>query len=85
MANSGVPGNGAGTIAFGDSTGWKTLDLRTTWTPAAPTAGLGAHWLSFGYHYDNYFLDNETYNTPAWRDGGGGHVAPRYDGVEPSR
>jgi iron complex outermembrane receptor protein len=79
-ANSGVPGNGAGTIAFGDGTGWKTLDLRTTWTPATSTAGLSAHWLSFGYHYDNYFLDNETYNTSAWRDGGGTTFANAFGG-----
>jgi iron complex outermembrane receptor protein len=83
-ANSGVPatgsGSGAGTIAFGDGTGWKTLDLRTTWTPATSTAGLGAHWLSFGYHFDTYFLDNETYNTPAWRDGGGTSFANAFGG-----
>ncbi|MEA3088955.1 MAG: iron complex outerrane recepter protein, partial [Caballeronia sp.] len=79
-ANSGVPGNGAGTIAFGDGTGWKTLDLRTTWTPESTTAGIAAHWLSFGYHYDNYFLDNETYNTPAWRDGGGTSFANAFGG-----
>lgn len=79
-ANSGVPGNGPGTIAFGDGTGWKTLDLRTTWTPESPTAGLAAHWLSFGYHYDDYFLDNETYNTAAWRDGGGTSFANAFGG-----
>ncbi|SEA17489.1 TonB-dependent receptor [Paraburkholderia sartisoli] len=68
-ANSGIPGNGAGTVIFGDGTGWKTLDLRTTYTPASPQAGLANHWLSFGYHYDNYFLDSESYNTLNWRDG----------------
>ncbi|CAG4904140.1 TonB-dependent receptor [Paraburkholderia gardini] len=68
-ANSGAPGNDDGTVIFGDGTGWKTLDLRTTYTPAARQAGLANHWLSFGYHYDDYFLDNESYNTLNWRDG----------------
>ncbi|SDD03162.1 TonB-dependent receptor [Paraburkholderia lycopersici] len=68
-ANAGGPGNGAGVMTIGDGTGWKTLDLKTTWTPATPDAGLAAHWLTFGYHYDDYALDNRTYNTLAWRDG----------------
>lgn len=68
-ANSGAPGNGPGTVIFGDGAGWKTLDLRSTYTPATQQAGLANHALSFGYHYDNYFLDNESYNTLNWRDG----------------
>jgi iron complex outermembrane receptor protein len=68
-ANSGAPGNGPGSVIFGDGTGWKTLDLRSTYTPATPQAGLTNHALSFGYHYDNYFLDNQSYNTLNWRDG----------------
>jgi iron complex outermembrane receptor protein len=68
-ANSGAPGNGPGTVIFGDGTGWKTLDLRGTYTPATTQAGLLNHALSFGYHYDNYFLDNQSYNTLNWRDG----------------
>ncbi|HYS65442.1 MAG TPA: TonB-dependent receptor [Paraburkholderia sp.] len=68
-ASSGAPGNGPGTVIFGDGTGWKTLDLRTTYTPVAKQAGWANHALSFGYHYDNYFLDNESYNTLNWRDG----------------
>ncbi|SDR35525.1 iron complex outermembrane recepter protein [Paraburkholderia fungorum] len=68
-ANSGAPGNGPGTVIFGDGTGWKTLDLRSTYTPFSTQAGLANHALSFGYHYDNYFLDNQSYNTLNWRDG----------------
>jgi iron complex outermembrane receptor protein len=68
-ANSGAPGNGPGTVIFGDGAGWKTLDLRSTYTPATQQAGPANHALSFGYHYDNYFLDNESYNTLNWRDG----------------
>lgn len=70
LANAGGPGNGAGAITYGDGTGWKTLDLKTTYTPASPQAGIANHRLTFGYHYDNYFLQNRTYNTAAWRDGG---------------
>ena len=69
LANSGAPGNGAGTVTFGDGTGWKTLDVRSTYTPASKQAGLANHALAFGYHYDNYFLDNESYSTLNWRDG----------------
>jgi len=79
-ANSGVPGDGPGTITYGDGAGWKSLDLRTTWTPPSADAGIAAHWLSFGYHYDNYLLDNETYNTPAWRDGGNAAFANAFGG-----
>ena len=39
-ANSGAPGNGPGTVIFGDGTGWKTLDLRSTYTPVTTQAGL---------------------------------------------
>ncbi|WP_410835987.1 TonB-dependent receptor [Paraburkholderia sp. SIMBA_030] len=79
-ANSGAPGNGPGTVIFGDGTGWKTLDLRTTYTPATPEAGLASHWLSFGYHYDNYFLENESYNTLNWRDGAATTFANAFSG-----
>ncbi len=68
-ASSGAPGDGPGTMTLGDGAGWKTLDLKATWTPASPQPGLAAHWLSFGYHYDNYSADNRTFNTLAWRDG----------------
>nr|WP_042260781.1 TonB-dependent receptor [Paraburkholderia heleia] len=79
-ANEGGPGNGPGVMTLGDGTGWKTLDLTTTWTPATRDAGLAAHWLTFGYHYDNYALDNRTYNTLAWRDGGAGSFANAFAG-----
>ncbi|MFM0291727.1 MULTISPECIES: TonB-dependent receptor [Paraburkholderia] len=79
-ANSGAPGNGPGTVIFGDGTGWKTLDLRSTYTPATNQAGLANHALSFGYHYDNYFLDNESYNTLNWRDGAATSFANAFAG-----
>ena len=79
-ANAGGPGNGPGSITFGDGTGWKTLDLKATWTPPSPQAGLAQHALAFGYHYDGYFLDNETYNTTAWIDGGAAGFANAFKG-----
>ncbi|MEX3790605.1 TonB-dependent receptor [Paraburkholderia sp. BR14374] len=80
IANAGGPGNGPGTVLFGDGTGWKTLDLRGTYTPATNEAGLANHALSFGYHYDNYFVDNQTYNTLAWRDGDAASFANAFTG-----
>lgn len=79
-ANAGGPGNGPGSVTFGDGTGWKTLDLKATWTPWSSQAGLANHALTFGYHYDDYFLDNETYNTNAWIDGGAGSFANAFKG-----
>ncbi|CAB3796382.1 TonB-dependent receptor [Pararobbsia alpina] len=79
-ANSGAPGNGPGTVTYGDGTGWKTLDLKTTYTPASPAAGLANHALTFGYHYDNYFLDNTTYNTLNWQDSSGSTFANAFSG-----
>ncbi|NVH73106.1 TonB-dependent receptor [Paraburkholderia sp. JPY432] len=80
IANAGGPGNGPGTVLFGDGTGWKTLDLHGTYTPATNEAGLANHALSFGYHYDNYFVDNQTYNTLAWRDGDATSFANAFTG-----
>lgn len=71
-ANAGGPGNGAGAVTYGDGTGWKTFELKATYTPLSPQAGIANHRLAFGYHYDNYFLENRAYDTAAWRDGGAG-------------
>ncbi|WP_425606013.1 TonB-dependent receptor [Paraburkholderia sejongensis] len=79
-ANAGGPNNGPGTVLFGDGTGWKTLDLRSTYTPANHEAGLANHALSFGYHYDNYFVDNRSYTTLNWRDGAANAFANGFAG-----
>ncbi len=79
-ANSGGSGNGPGSITFGNGTGWKTLDLKASYTPATPEAGRANHALIFGYHYDNYFLDNTTYNTLNWQDGTGSTFANAFAG-----
>ncbi|MBV6303911.1 TonB-dependent receptor [Candidimonas humi] len=62
-------GVGPGTVTLGDGTGWKTADLQATYTPATPRAGLGAHWLTFGYHFDTYATQNVTYDSLDWRVG----------------
>ncbi|WP_211472873.1 TonB-dependent receptor [Collimonas humicola] len=64
-ANSALAGNPGGVATFGDGSGWKTLDLAADYKPAAVAAG--SHWPTFGYHYDNYFLENTTYNLSNWR------------------
>ncbi|WP_175105281.1 TonB-dependent receptor [Pararobbsia alpina] len=85
-AASGMPENGSGSepgqIRFGDGTGWKTLDLKATYTPAERRAGFGAgaHTLSFGYHYDNYFVDDRTYKTWSWSDGDPTSLANAFKG-----
>jgi iron complex outermembrane receptor protein len=70
-AASGLPGNLNGAATYGDGSGWKTLDLAASYKPEASAAG--SHWPTFGYHYDNYFLENTTVNLSNWRsnDGGG--------------
>ncbi|MGZ9711084.1 TonB-dependent receptor [Glaciimonas sp. GNP009] len=68
-ANSGLPNDLTGVATFGDGSGWKTLDLVTDYKPV--TVSAGTHWPTFGYHYDNYFLENTTKNLSNWRDGDG--------------
>jgi iron complex outermembrane receptor protein len=85
-AASGEPGSGSnpgpGQVTFGDGTGWKTLDLKATYTPAERQAGFGAgaHALSFGYHYDNYFVDDRTYNTGNWHNADATGLANAFKG-----
>ena len=58
---------GAGQIALGDGTGWRTLDLKADWRPGLDK---GRHEVSFGYHYDHYILDSRVFNTANWLSGG---------------
>jgi iron complex outermembrane receptor protein len=69
-AGSGLAGNQSGVATYGDGSGWKTLDLAADYKPASVAAG--SHWPTFGYHYDNYFLENTTYNLDNWRGNNGG-------------
>ena len=57
-------GNGPGTVTYGDGTGWRTLDLKADYRPQQLKGG---HWVTLGYHYDNYRLSNTTYNTSDWQ------------------
>jgi len=50
---------------YGD--GWQTLDLKGYWRPAG-APGKGEHELSFGYHFDRYKLDTQTYFTTSAND-----------------
>ncbi len=52
---------GAGTVSYGDGSGWRTADLRAVWRPA----GSG-HELSFGAHHDRYILRSRTLNATDW-------------------
>ena len=44
-----------------NNTGWRTADLRGIWRPDADA--FGKHEVSFGGHFDTYFLEQTVYNT----------------------
>jgi len=67
-------GGGPGTIFYGDGTGWRTVDLK------AESPSYAGHALTVGYHFDNYFLRNKTYNTPDWLNGSPSTLASTYRG-----
>jgi iron complex outermembrane receptor protein len=79
-ANQGGPGDGPGTVTYGDGTGWKTLDLKSTYTQAPSAVGLYAHDLTFGYHVDSYYSDSRTFNTDDWSNGDAGSFANAFKG-----
>jgi iron complex outermembrane recepter protein len=56
--------SGAGTYKRDNGTGWKTLDLRGDWRPDGNMQSR--HQVSFGYHYDRYELDSQTWNVTDW-------------------
>jgi iron complex outermembrane recepter protein len=60
------PGEGAGAVAFGDGSGWTTLDLDADYRP---TVLEKSHWIAFGLHGDRYELKNSTWDTADWRSG----------------
>jgi iron complex outermembrane receptor protein len=53
---------GGGTFGDNSGTGWKTLDLQSTYTPGSDQA----HTLALGYHHNDYHLQNETFRTSDW-------------------
>jgi iron complex outermembrane receptor protein len=56
----------AGRIARMDGSNWTTVDAKGIWRPTGPG---GAHEVSFGYHFDNYTLNNPVYRTNSWTAG----------------
>lgn len=54
----------SGALSVGDGTGWRTLELQSTYTPAAGEQ----HALTFGFHANRYQLENYTYEMVDWRD-----------------
>jgi iron complex outermembrane receptor protein len=56
---------GPGTYADNSGTGWKTLDLQSTYTPAEQEI----HALAFGYHINRYNLENRAFQTGDWLNG----------------
>lgn len=59
---------GPGTIESTRGSGWSALDAKLTYTPASDAPG--AHWITAGYHFDRYQLDDRVFNTDDWRAGG---------------
>ncbi|MDP3265980.1 MAG: TonB-dependent receptor [Sulfuricurvum sp.] len=58
---------GAGSITFGDDTGWKNLDLRAIYKSSETKPD---HTLTLGYHYDGYEMASKKYNVSNWMDEG---------------
>jgi iron complex outermembrane receptor protein len=52
-----------GLIANMAGTGWSTQDAKGIWRPTGPD---GAHEISFGFHRDQYVLQDPTYNSTDW-------------------
>lgn len=53
----------AGSITFGDGTGWHNVDLRGIWRP---DGGISSeHQVSFGFHSDTYTTKSDKYDLAA--------------------
>ncbi len=53
----------AGTITFGDGTGWQNIDLRGEWRPGGDLKSQ--HQVSFGFHTDTYTTKSDQYRLGA--------------------
>ena len=68
----GALAGGAGTLADGGATGWKSLALKGTWRPQMAEAkpgepyasSVGTHTVDFGVQQDRYILSNVTSSIP---------------------
>lgn len=55
----------AGTVTYGDGTGWHNVDLRGEWRPDGNRQS--EHQVSFGYHTDTYTTKSDQYNLATGR------------------
>lgn len=60
-------GGGAGSAVQRGGTGFRTLELRSAYTPSAGDWGGGLHALTFGLHASDYTLKQTTRNLADWR------------------
>lgn len=67
--------DGAGTIADGDGTGWRNLNLKFDYKPKN-----SAHTFRFGYLFDNNILEYKTYNTTSWLHGDPSSISGIFQG-----
>ena len=76
----GALAGGAGTVADGGGTGWKTLALKGTWRPQAALSkpgepAVGSHIVDLGVQQDRYTLSSITSNIPGnWITDGPGSL-----------
>lgn len=78
-ATTAPPGSfvgGAGVLNDQAGSGWATFDLKADRRPA----GAEAHWLTFGYHFDQYTFVQDNYTTSDWLTGGPEGVTSLVDG-----
>jgi len=78
-ATTAQPGSlvgGAGTLNDQGGSGWQTFDLKFDRKPVAGER----HWLTFGYHVDQYDFRQLRNNTANWRSGGRGSELSRAKG-----
>lgn len=66
VTGTGLGFTDTGRITRMDGSNWTTVDARAIWRPTGPG---GAHEVSFGYHFDNYTLNNPVYRTNSWTAG----------------
>ncbi|USX24405.1 TonB-dependent receptor [Oxalobacteraceae bacterium OTU3CINTB1] len=59
---------GAGNAVLRDGSGFNSLDVQTTYSPAAGDWTGGAHALTIGLHADDYKLEQTTRATADWRN-----------------
>ncbi len=53
----------AGSVTFGDGTGWHNVDLRGVWRPDGNISS--EHQVSFGFHSDTYTTKSDKYDLAA--------------------